>query len=129
MKKIILTLVFVMVAQFNFASVNDSILSQARKYFQQENYEEAINAYKQFLRTTSENDLKDVYVELANSYFKNNDKKNAVNAIKNAIMKYGFNETDFIYNQTILPKLSDYALAQLYDDLDGLHDKYLATLD
>ena len=58
-----------------------------------------------------------------------NDKKNAVNTIKVAISKYGFGEEDFIYNQTILPKLSEYALAQLYDELDGLHKKYLATLN
>ena len=49
--------------------------------------------------------------------------------IKKAITKYGFLEEDFIYNQTILPKLSEYALAQLYDELDGLHKKYLATLN
>lgn len=129
MKKILLTLVFVMVAQFNFASANDSILNQARKHFQQENYKEAISAYKQFLRTTSESDLKNVYIELANTYYKANDKKNAVNCIKDAIVKYGFQEADFIYNQTILPKLSDYALAQLYDDIDTLHQKYMASLD
>lgn len=129
MKKIILTLVFVMVAQLDFASVNDSILSQARIQFDNGNYTEAIRSYKQFIKTTSSTDLKFVYIELANSYFKNNDKKNAVNTIKVAISKYGFGEEDFIYNQTILPKLSEYALAQLYDELDGLHKKYLATLN
>jgi outer membrane protein assembly factor BamD (BamD/ComL family) len=129
MKKIILTLVFVMVAQWNFASVNDSILSQARRYFEEQNYTEAINSYRQFIKSSSDSNLKDVYVELANSYYKNNDKKNAVNTIKEAITKYGFVEADFIYNQTILPKLSDYALSVLYDDLEGLHKKYLATLD
>ncbi len=129
MKKIILTLVFVMVAQLNFASVNDSILSQARKYFEEGNYTEAIKTYRQFIKTSTDSDLKSVYIELANSYYKSNDKKNAVGAIKEAITKYGFNESDFIYNQTILPKLSDYALSVLYDDLDGLHRKYLATLD
>ena len=129
MKKIILTLVFVMVAQLDFASVNDSILSQARIQFDNGNYTEAIRSYKQFIKTTSSTDLKFVYIELANSSFKNNDKKNAVNTIKVAISKYGFGEEDFIYNQTILPKLSEYALAQLYDELDGLHKKYLATLN
>lgn len=129
MKKILLTLVFVMIAQFNFANANDSILAQARKYFQQENYEKAIKSYKHFLRTTSESDLKDIYVELANSYYKANDRKNAVNSIKEAITKYGFKETDFVYNQTILPKLSDYALGQLYDDLEILHQKYTASLN
>lgn len=129
MKKVILTLVLVMVTQLDFASVNDTILSQARKYFDEGNYTEAIRSYKQFIKTSSDSDLKDVYVELANTYYKNNDKKSAVNTIKEAITKYGFNESDFIYNQIILPKLSDYALSQLYDDLDGLHKKYLATLD
>lgn len=129
MKKIILTLVFVMVAQLNFASINDSILSQARKQFEQENYAEAIKSYRQFIKTSENQDLKDVYVELANAYFKNKDSKNAVNTIKDAITKFGFTESDFIYNQTILPKLSDYALSILYDDLSALHNKYLATLD
>ncbi|SRR5690606_27946033 len=129
MKKIILTLVFVMVAQLNFASINDSILSQARKQFEQENYAEAIRSYRQFIKTADSQDLKDVYVELANAYYKNNDKKNAVSTIKEAITKFGFTESDFIYNQTILPKLSDYALSVLYDDLGSLHKKYLATLN
>lgn len=129
MKKILLTLVFVTIAQLNFANVNDSILSQARKYFQNENYVDAIKSYKQFLKITSDKDLKDVYIELANSYYKVNDKKNAVNCIKEAITKYGFEEADFIYNRAILPKLSDYALSQLYDDLDSLQQKYMASLD
>lgn len=129
MKKIILTLVFVMVAQLNFANMNDSILSQARKYFEAENYAEAIRSYRQFLKSTSEQDLKNIYVELANAYFKNNDKKHAVETIKDAITKHGFTEMDFIYNQIILTELSDYSLSLLYDDLVSLHQKYLATLN
>lgn len=124
MKRIILTLIFVLAAQFNFASVNDSILSQARRYFEEGNYSEAIKTYKQFIKTNPDSNLKDVYIELANTYYKNNDKKNAVNSVKTAIVDYGFKESDFIYNQVILPKLSDYALSQLYDDLAKLQEKY-----
>lgn len=126
MKKNILTLIFVLFAQFNFAIVNDSILSQARRYFDEGNYTEAIKTYKQFIKSNPDSNLKEVYIELANTYYKNNDKKNAVNSVKTAIVEYGFKESDFIYNQVILPKLSDYALSQLYDDLAKLQQKYTA---
>lgn len=79
-----------MFAQFNFAIVNDSILSQARRYFDEGNYTEAIKTYKQFIKSNPDSNLKEVYIELANTYYKNNDKKNAVNSVKTAIVEYGF---------------------------------------
>ena len=129
MKKVILTLVFLMVAQINFASVEDSLLVKARAYSTNADYTLAVKSYKEYLNHTTEKKLKNVYVELANCYYKLDDKKNAVNTLKDAITKYGFNEQDFIYNQVIDREFSDYALSIVYDDLDKLHNKYLATLD
>lgn len=129
MKKVILTLVFLMVAQVNFANFEDVLLVKARVHNANADYALAVKSYKAYLENTVDTNLKNVYVELANCYYKLNDNKNAVKTLKNAITKYGFNEQDFIYNKVIDREFSDYALSVVYDDLDKLQNKYLATLD
>jgi tetratricopeptide (TPR) repeat protein len=130
MKKIILTLVFLFVAQFNYASENDSLLlNEARKASLNKNYPLAIKEYKKYIHSSGTKDLKDVYLEIANCYFYNNEKGKAIKYIKQAIMKYGLTEDAFIYSPILDQELSKFALSVLYDDLDKMQRKYLATLD
>ncbi|MQP24625.1 hypothetical protein GFJ94_06065 [Flavobacterium sp. LMO8] len=129
MKKVIFTLIIIFVAQFNFANENDSLLIAARNYSLKHNYTMAIKMYKEYVKVTEVIALKNVYIELANCYFKNEDKDSAVKTIVKAIESYGLTEEDFIYNQNIDAKLSDYALAKVYNDLEKLQKKYLATLE
>lgn len=129
MKKVVLILIFSFVFTFNFANTNDPLLSQAKEFSSNKNYTEAIKTYKKYLSSTKNNNLKNVYVEMANCYFKLNDKSTAVNYIKEAITSYGFSEQDFIYNELIDSELSKHALSVVYDDLDKLHSKYVASLN
>lgn len=130
MKKIILTLVFLFVAQFNYASENDTLLlNQARKASLNKDYTLAIKEYKKYLSSKDAKDLKNVYIEIANCYYNNNDKDKAVKYIKEAITKHGLTEDAFIYSQVIDPALSKYALSVLYYDLDKMQKQYIATLD
>lgn len=129
MKKILLILIFTFAFHFNFANTNDPLLSQAKELSSNKNYTEAIKTYKKYLSSTKNNNLKNVYVEIANCYFKLNDKVTAINYIKDAITSYGFSEQDFIYNEAIDAELSKEALSAVYDDLDKLHNKYVASLN
>lgn len=130
MKKIILTLVFIFVAQFNYANENDSlILDHARAASVEKNYDLAIKEYKKYIKSANAEDLKNVYIEIANCYFYKNDKNQAVRYIKEAITDYGLTENVFIYNQVIDPELSKYALSILYYDLEKMQQQYIATLD
>ena len=129
MKKTVLILIFSFAFTFNFANTKDPLLSQAKELSSNKNYKEAIKTYKKYLDTTKDNNLKNIYVEMANCYFKLEDKVSAVNYIKDAITNYGFSEQDFIYNEVIDTELSKEALAAVYDDLDQLHNKYVASLN
>ncbi|WP_445456887.1 hypothetical protein [Flavobacterium sp. HNIBRBA15423] len=129
MKKVLLILFLSLAFQFNFANSNDPLLNKAKELSSNENYSEAIKVYKEYLSKTENKNLKNVYVEVANCYFKLNDRIAAVNYIKIAITNYGFSDEDFIYNETLDSELSKYALAIVYDDLDALQDKYIASLN
>ena len=130
MKKIILTLVFLFVAQFNYASENDTLLlNQAREASLNKDYTLAIKEYKKYINSKDAKDLKNVYLEIANCYYNNNDKDRAVKYVKEAITKHGLTEDAFIYSQVIDPALSKYALSVLYDDLEKMQKQYIATLD
>ena len=130
MKKIILTLVFLFVAQFNYASENDTILlNQARKAYLVKDYTLAIKEYKKYLNSPGAKDFKNVYLEIANCYYNNNDKNRAVKYVKEAITKHGLTEDAFIYSQVIDSALSKYALSVIYYDLDKMQNQYIATLD
>ena len=95
MKKITLILLAVFFCQITLANETDSILSKARNLVHDKNYTEAIKVYKSYIEKNYENEIKDVYVELANCYFNSNDKKSAIKYIKEAITKQGFTEEDF----------------------------------
>lgn len=128
MKKTILSFVFLFVVQFIFSGELDSILTKARLLTEKKNYTEAIKEYENYIKLSKGENLKDVYIEVANCYFYLNKKEAAVNYIKDAISKYGFTDEDFIYSSVIDEKLSSYALSVLYDDYFKLRKKYLATL-
>ena len=126
MKKITLILLAVFFCQITLANETDSILSKARNLVHDKNYTEAIKVYKSYIEKNYENEIKDVYVELANCYFNSNDKKSAIKYIKEAITKQGFTEEDFIYNDKLDAELSKYALSKIYDDLEKLQKQYVS---
>lgn len=129
MKNYIFTFVIVLVAQIGFAGELDSILNKARAFSNKKEYTEAIAVYENYIKVSKGENLKEVYIELANCYFYLGKKQEAVNNIKTAIVKHGFTEEDFIYNSVLNEKLSSYALSVLYDDYYKLRNKYLATLN
>jgi tetratricopeptide (TPR) repeat protein len=129
MKKIICSLVILFISQLTFANELDTILTKARSLTEKKNYTEAIKEYENYIKLSKGENLKDVYIEVANCYFYQNKKETAVNYIKDAISKYGFTEEDFIYSSILDEKLSSYALSVVYDDYFKLRKKYLATLN
>ena len=129
MKKIICSFVILFISQLTFANELDSILTKARLLTEKKNYTEAIKEYENYIKLSKGENLKDVYIEVANCYFYQNKKETAVNYIKDAISKYGFTEEDFIYSSILDEKLSSYALSVVYDDYFKLRKKYLATLN
>ena len=129
MKKIICSFVILFISQLTFANELDSILTKARSLTEKKNYTEAIKEYENYIKVSKGENLKDVYIEVANCYFYQNKKETAVNYIKDAISKYGFTEEDFIYSSILDEKLSSYALSVVYDDYFKLRKKYLATLN
>ena len=129
MKKIIYSFVILFISQLTFANELDSILTKARSLTEKKNYTEAIREYENYIKLSKGENLKDVYIEVANCYFYQNKKETAVNYIKDAISKYGFTEEDFIYSSILDEKLSSYALSVVYDDYFKLRKKYLATLN
>ncbi|MCU0349732.1 MAG: hypothetical protein MUF43_02725 [Flavobacterium sp.] len=124
MKKLVLTLIVVMFSQSFFANETENFLASARSAYANENFEAAIVAYKNYISSNSQKNLKDVYVELANCQFKLNKQDEAVDSIKTAILKYGFNEEDFIYNDKLEQETSSYVLSVLYDDLHQLQKQH-----
>ena len=129
MKKIIYSFVILFISQLTFANELDSILTKARLLTEKKNYIESIKEYENYIKLSKGENLKDVYIEVANCYFYQNKKETAVNYIKDAISKYGFTEEDFIYSSILDEKLSSYALSVVYDDYFKLRKKYLATLN
>ena len=129
MKKIIYSFVILFISQLTFANELDSILTKARSLTEKKNYTEAIKEYENYIKLSTRETLKDVYIEVANCYFYQNKKEVAVKYIKEAITKYGFTEEDFIYNSLLNENLSSYALSVVYDDYDKLRQKYLVTLN
>ena len=129
MKKIICSFIILFISQLTFANELDSILTKARSLTEKKNYTEAIKEYENYIKLSKGENLKDVYIEVANCYFYQNKKETAVNYIKDAISKYGFTEEDFIYSSILDEKLSSYALSVVYDDYFKLRKKYLATLN
>jgi tetratricopeptide (TPR) repeat protein len=127
MKKIIYTFVILFISQLNFANELDSILSKAREFGKQKNYAEAIKAYESYIKNAGDENLKEVFVEVANCYFLDGRKDIAVKYIKKAITKYGFTEHEFIYSTTLNQDLSEYALSKVYDDYFALRKQYLAS--
>ena len=128
MKKIICSFVILFISQLTFANELDSILTKARSLTEKKNYTEAIKEYENYIKLSKGENLKDVYIEVANCYFYQNKKEVAVKCIKEAITKYGFTEEDFIYNSLLNEDLSSYALSVVYDDYDKLRQKYLVTV-
>jgi tetratricopeptide (TPR) repeat protein len=129
MKNFIFTFVIVLATQIGFAGELDSVLIKARALNERKDYTEAIKVYESYIKLSKGENLKDVYIEVANCYFYQGNKKEAVNNIKAAIVKSGFTEEDFIYSSILDEKLSSYALSVLYDDYFKLRNKYLATLN
>ena len=129
MKRIIYTFVILFITQLNFANDSGNLLSKARAYQKAKNYTEAIKSYETYIKISDSEDLKEVYVELANACFLQGNKAEAVNHIKTAITKYGFNEDEFIYSSTLNEGLSKYALSVVYDEYFTLRKQYLATLN
>lgn len=129
MKKIIYSFVILFISQLTFANELDSILLKARDFEKKKNYTEAIKAYESYIKNAGDENLKEVFVEVANCYFLDGKKDVAVKYIKKAITKHGFTEEDFIYNSLLNENLSSYALSVVYDDYDKLRQKYLVTLN
>jgi tetratricopeptide (TPR) repeat protein len=130
MKNFWLTMVFSLVVQLTFASAfDDSLLDKARKCYDNKEYAIAIDYFKQYIKTTTNSDLKNVYIEMANCYFKLKDNKMAVYTVIESITAFGFSGEDFVYNQVIDPELSKYALAVVYEDLEQKEKQYLATIE
>ena len=129
MKRIIYTFVILFITQLNFANDSGNLLSKVRAYQKAKNYTEAIKSYETYIKISGSEDLKEVYVELANACFLQGNKAEAVNHIKTAITKYGFNEDEFIYSSTLNEGLSKYALSVVYDEYFTLRKQYLATLN
>ena len=129
MKRIIYTFVILFITQLNFANDSGNLLSKARAYQKAKNYTEAIKSYETYIKISGSEDLKEDYVELANACFLQGNKAEAVNHIKTAIIKYGFNEDEFIYSSTLNEGLSKYALSVVYDEYFTLRKQYLATLN
>ena len=128
MKKIICSFVILFISQLTFANELDSILLKARDFGKKKNYTEAIKAYESYIKNAGDENLKEVFVEVANCYFLDGKKDVAVKYIKKAITKYGFTEDEFIYSTTLNQDLSEYALSKVYDDYFALRKQYLATL-
>ena len=129
MKKTVLTFVVLFVAQLGFSGELDSILNKARVLTEKKNYSEAIREYENYIKLSKGENLKEVFVEVANCYFLDGKKDVAVKYIKKAITKYGFTEDEFIYSTTLNQELSSYALSKVYDDYFALRKQYLATLN
>ena len=69
MKKTVLTFVVLFVAQLGFSGELDSILNKARVLTEKKNYSEAIREYENYIKLSKGENLKDVYIEVANCYF------------------------------------------------------------
>ena len=125
MKKFIFLFVVFFVSQITFAKDKDVLLKEARQFALDKNYNTAIESYKAYVKLAKNDDLKQVYFEYANCYFKNDNTKMAVKTLKTSIKRYGLTEEDLIYSQVLDSKLSDIAIAELYNDFTRLRNSYL----
>lgn len=125
MKKIIYLFVFLFVSQITFAKDKDVLLSEARQYALDKDYNAAIKTYNEAIKTASDTELKEIYFEIANCYFKNDNTKMALKTLKKSIKKYGLTEEDIIYSKILDTKLSDITIAELYDDFSRLRNRYV----
>lgn len=125
MRKIIYLFVVLFVSQISFAKDKELLLKEARQFALVKDFNAAITSYKAYVKIAKNEDLKEVYFELANCYFNNNDTKMAVKTLKTSIKKYGLTEEDLIYNKTLDSKLSDITIAELYNDFTRLRNRYV----
>lgn len=125
MKKIIFLFVMLFVSQITFAKDKDLLLKEARQFAIDKDYNAAIKSYKAYVKVAKNDDLKEVYFELANCYFRNGDNKMAVKTLKTSIKKHGLTEEDLIYSQVLDAKLSDITIAELYNDFTRLRNRYV----
>ena len=113
------------VGQITFAKDKDLLLKEARQFTLDKDYNSAIKSYKAYVKVAKNDNLKEVYFEFANCYYKNNETKMAVKTLKKSIKKYGLTEEDLIYNNVIDSKLSDITIAELYNDISRLRNRYV----
>jgi len=125
MKKFIYLFVLLFVSQIMMAKDKDLLLKEARQFAQNKDYVAAIKSYKTFIKEAKNDDLKDVYFEIANCYYKSSDTKMAVKTLKKSIKKYGLTEEDLIYNKILDSNLSTITIAELYDDFSKLRNRYV----
>lgn len=125
MKKIIYLFVLLFVGQVTFAKDKDLLLSEARQFALDKHYNKAIKSYNEVVKTASDNELKQIYFEIANCYYKNNETKKAIKTLKKSIKKYGLTEEDIIYSKVLDVKLADITIAELYNDFSRLRNRYV----
>ncbi len=125
MKNIIYLFIFLFVSQITFAKDKDILLSEARQYALDKDYNAAIKTYNEAIKKASDTELKEIYFEIANCYFKNDNTKMALKTLKKSIKKYGLTEEDIIYSKILDTKLSDITIAELYDDFSRLRNRYV----
>jgi tetratricopeptide (TPR) repeat protein len=125
MKKIAILFIMLFVGQITFAKDKNLILKEARQFALVKDYNAAIKSYNAYVKEAKNDDLKEVYFELANCYFNSNNTKMAVKTLKTSIKKYGLTEEDLIYSQVLDSKLSDITIAELYNDFSRLRNRYV----
>jgi tetratricopeptide (TPR) repeat protein len=125
MKKIIFLFIMLFVGQITFAKNIEVLLSEARQFALDKDYNKAIKSYNIAIKSASDNELKQIYFEIANCYYNNNNTKMAVKTLKKSIKKYGLTEEDIIYSKVLDAKLSDITIAELYNDFSRLRNRYV----
>ena len=113
------------VGQITFAKNIEVLLSEARQFALNKDYNAAIKSYNAAIKSASDIESKQIYFEIANCYYNNNDTKMAIITLKKSIKKYGLTEEDIIYSKVLDAKLSDITIAELYNDFSRLRNRYV----
>lgn len=117
--------------QFGFSNDRDMVLSRARDFKENKNYNQAIKEYINYIKLFKKEavNLKEIYFEVANCYYLNKNNSSAFKVIKETISRYGATREDLETSTILDRKLFEVAWAAILPQYTSLRKQFVNRLN
>lgn len=131
MKNFCLLLLLCFSFQVGFSNDRDLVLSRARDFKENKNYNQAIKEYINYIKLFKKEavNLKEIYFEVANCYFLNKKNSRAFEVIKETISRYGATREDLETSTILDKKLFEVAWAAILPQYTALRKQFVNRLN